>query len=117
MSPRHRIHSLHVMLSCLLGLLLLATAWPRTVQSAELMHKASAAHAALVMHDEGQGSNQDGDGSLLVLEDNCGMDDILHLPTIIDVCLVPMGSAVVAAGPYAVRQRDIALLLRPPETA
>lgn len=117
MPPRHRIHPLHVMLSCLFGLLLLAMAWPRTVQSAELMHKASATHATVVMHDDVQGSTEDGDGSLLVLEDNCGMDDILHLPAIIDVSLVPMGSAVVAAGPYAVRQRDIALLLRPPETA
>ena len=117
MSSRHRFHPLHVMLSCLFGLLLLAMAWPRAVHSADLSHLATVAHAAVAMHDGGQGDTNDDDTASLVLEDNCGMDDLLHLPVMLDLGLVPAGSSVIAAGPHALRQRDIALLLRPPEAA
>lgn len=112
MSPRHRIHPLHVMLSCLFGLLLLVMAWPRVVHSADVSHA-----AAVALHDDSQGNTDEDVSASLVLEDNCGMDDLLHLPADIDLGLIPAGSAAIAAGPYAVRQRDIALLLRPPEAA
>ncbi len=105
------------MLSCLFGLLLLAMAWPRAAHSAELAHKASATHAMVVMHDDVPDAGADDDSASLLLEDNGGMDDLLHLPAALDASLVPAASAVPAAGPYAVRQRDIALLLRPPEAA
>lgn len=117
MSPRHRLHPLHVMLSCLFGLLLLAMAWPRVVHSADMSHLASMTHAAVAMHDDGQGNAHDDDCASLVLEDNCGMDDLLHLPATLDLGLVPAGSGAPVAGHYAMRQRDIALLLRPPEAA
>ncbi len=105
------------MLSCLFGLLLLAMAWPRVVHSADMSHLASMTHAAVAMHDDGQGNAHDDDCASLVLEDNCGMDDLLHLPATLDLGLVPAGSAAPVAGHYAMRQHDIALLLRPPEAA
>ena len=117
MSPRHSLHPLHLMLSCLFGLLLLVMAWPRAVHSADLSHAASMTHAVVVMHDGTQGNTDDDVNASLVLEDNGGMDDLLHLPANLDLGLIPTGSAVLTAGPYALRQRDIALLLRPPEAA
>jgi hypothetical protein len=105
------------MLSCLLGLLLLVMAWPRAAHGAQLWQLASAAHATAALHHSSQGDANDDITASPALEDNCGMDDMLHLPGILGLGLIPAGSDALATSHYAVRQRDIAQLLRPPEAA
>jgi hypothetical protein len=114
MPPSRHRQSLHVMLSCLFGLLLLAITWTRTIHHAELANEAPAAHADVVVHEDNPSNAAEDYRASLLLEDS-GLDDTLYLPTSLDMNLVSSGSAAPAAGPYAVRRRDIALQPRPPE--
>jgi hypothetical protein len=117
MFSRCRRHPLLMFMSCLFGVMLLAAAWPRTAHSSDLPRLSSIAHSVVAISDDGQGAKDDDVSASLTLEDNCGMDDILHEPAELGLGLVPAGSGVLAMHSYAVRQRDIVLLLRPPEAA